>query len=103
MLGIYLIGVVYLVRRQITQLEKEEEDEEDKEEDLSVVIDKQEKTDIKTVNKVVNDAKEVFIWKSASQNNKEIEERNSTKFLNYFLLKEALNLVHIRDKIFFQC
>ena len=60
MLGIYLIGVVYLVRRQIIQLEEMEEEEE-KEEDMIVVIDKEGKTDIKTLDKVLNDAKEVFM------------------------------------------
>ena len=60
MLGMYLVGVVYLVRRQMSQLE-EEEDEEEKEEDMIVVIDKQGKTAIKTLDKVLNDAKEVFI------------------------------------------
>ena len=72
MLGMYLLGVVYLVRRQMIQLEKEEED-------MIVMIDKQGKTDIKTLGKLLNDANEVFTWKSASQNSKEIDDRNSTK------------------------
>ena len=59
MLGMYLLGVVYLVRRQMIQLDEEEV----KEEDMIVVIDKQGKTDIKTLDKVLNDAKEVFMWK----------------------------------------
>ena len=73
MLGMYLLGVVYLVRRQIIQLEEEAE------EDMIVVIDKQGKTDIKTLGKLLNDANEVFTWKSASQNSKEIDDRNSIK------------------------
>ena len=74
MLVMYLIGVVYLVRRQMIQLEKEEED-------MIVMIDKQGKTDIKTLDKVLNDAKEVFTWKSASQNNKEMEFHNTALFV----------------------
>ena len=62
MLGMYLLGVVYLVRRQMIQLDEEDE-EEVKEEDMIVVIDKQGKTDIKTLDKVLNDAKEVLMWK----------------------------------------
>ena len=79
MLGMYLLGVVYLVRRQMIQLEEEEEEE--KEEDMIVMIDKQGKTDIKTLNKVLNDAKEVLTWKSASQNNKEMEFHNTALFV----------------------
>ena len=60
MLGMYLLGVVYLVRRQMIQLDEGYEEEE-KEEDMVVVIDKQGKTDIKTLDKVLNDAKEVFM------------------------------------------
>ena len=60
MLGMYLLGVVYLVRRQMIQLDEGDEEEE-KEEDMIVVIDKQGKTDIKTLDKVLNDAKEVFM------------------------------------------
>ena len=52
MLGMYLLGVVYLVRRQIIQLEEEE--------DMIVVIDKKGKTDMKTLGKLLNDANEVF-------------------------------------------
>ena len=63
MLGMYLLGVMYLVRRQIIQFK--EEDKEEEKEDMIVVIDKQGKTDIKTVEKVLNDAKEVFTWKYA--------------------------------------
>ena len=55
MLGMYLLGGVYLVRRQMIQLEEEAE------EDMIVVIDKQGKTDIKTLDKVLNDAKEVLM------------------------------------------
>ena len=60
MLGMYLLGVVYLVRRQMIQL-NEEDEEEVKGEDMIVVIDKQGKTDIKTLDKVLNDAKEVLM------------------------------------------
>ena len=45
---------MYLVRRQIYQVTEEEE------EDRIVMIDKKGKTDIKILDKVINDEKEVF-------------------------------------------
>ena len=50
----YLVGVVYLVSRQIYQVT------EDDEEDLIVMIDKKGKTDIKKLDMVINNEKEVF-------------------------------------------
>ena len=50
----YLVGVVYLVSRQIYQAT------EDDEEDLIVMIDKKGKTDIKKLDMVINNEKEVF-------------------------------------------
>ena len=48
----YLVGVVYLVWRQINHMVEEE--------DMIVMIDNKGKTDLKRLNKVLNDEKKVF-------------------------------------------
>ena len=53
-MSLYLVGVVILVRRQIYQIEEEESEE------LVVVVDKEGKTGIKIVEKVLNDENIVF-------------------------------------------
>ena len=47
-----------LVRRQINQVDEEEEEEE---EDRIVMVDKKGRTDIKIIDKVLNDENEVFM------------------------------------------
>jgi hypothetical protein len=56
LLALYLVVVVLLVRRQINQVDEEEE-----EEDRIVMVDKKGKTDIKIIDKVLNDENEVFM------------------------------------------
>ena len=48
----YLVGVVYLVWRQINHMMEEE--------DMIVMIDKKGKTDLNILNKVLKDKKKVF-------------------------------------------
>ena len=48
----YLVGVVYLVWRQINHMVEEE--------DMVVMIDKKGKTDLKILNRVLKDEKKVF-------------------------------------------
>ena len=55
LIALYLVGVVYLVRRQINQLSQGEE-----EEDRVVMIDRMGNTNIKVVDKVLSDKNEVF-------------------------------------------
>jgi hypothetical protein len=55
LLALYLVVVVLLVRRQINQVDEEEE------EDRIVMVDKKGKTDIKIIDKVLNDENAVFI------------------------------------------
>jgi hypothetical protein len=56
LLALYLMVVVLLVRRQINQVKEEEEDEEDR----IVMVDKKGRTDIKIIDKVLNNENEVF-------------------------------------------
>ena len=55
LLALYLVVVGLLVRRQINQVNEEEE-----EEDRIVMVDKKGRTDIKIIDKVLNDENEVF-------------------------------------------
>jgi hypothetical protein len=53
---LYLVVVVFLVRRQINQV-----NEEEMEEDRIVMVDKKGRTDIKIIDKVLNNENEVFM------------------------------------------
>ena len=64
---VYLVVVVVLVRRQITVVDDDEEEGEEEEdvypekEDLVIVTDQAGVTDIKCVETVVMDTKEIFL------------------------------------------
>ena len=60
MILLYLVGVIFMVRRQVRQVWREEEDEV---EEVSKVVmtDHTGKTNIKSVEKVLNDKLEVLL------------------------------------------
>ena len=60
LVGLYLVGVVFLVRRQIHQVADNEDDEDD-EDDRVVVTDNKGKTKVKLLDKVINDEEDIFI------------------------------------------
>jgi hypothetical protein len=53
---VYLVAVVLLVRRQIYQVEEAKE-----EEDMIIITDKKGKTDIRLIDDVLSDSKEVLM------------------------------------------